>query len=84
MRVPFYLAKVNAFNSKPIIKLKTYMLNDCTVFFFNNNIRGYRPCPPRTQTDVEMARLPIRLRALVASILCRKINDTHVNATSNS
>lgn len=29
----------------------------------------YLPCPPRTQTDVEMARLPIRLRALVASIL---------------
>lgn len=31
--------------------------------------QSHSPCPPRTQIDVEMARLPTKLRALVASIL---------------
>ena len=36
---------------------------------------SHSPCSPRTQIDVEMARLPTRLRALVASIL--KENNMH-------
>lgn len=40
---------------------------------YPGHFRSHSPCPPRTHTDVEMARLPMRRRALVASILWKML-----------